>query len=371
MTVREYLGGLERGLRGMDECEREDFLREMESHIADLRERRPEESEEAIVAGLTPPESLAAELLGAGSGEGAASEGARNEGARGEPGAGRRTSGSDAFGSREGGRDRGVGERLREALGLLESLGGLGRRAGRDEAEFARELPGEGLASVRVFLLSGDVRVRPSADGRLRLRAEGLSDEDRLRITRTGGRLELLEENHGGPSIEGLELELPDGGIEALELETKSGDLDIEGFACAVSAKTLSGDIVARECPGSVQAESASGDIHLEACGRASAATLSGDISVEEPSGEVAAKSASGGIDLDFAEGFPGCAVQTVSGDVTIGFPDPPDAKVRASSVSGGVSVGGEEGRRVELVLGSGGPELSVQTVSGDISVEW
>lgn len=418
MTVREYLGGLERGLRGMDEGEREDFLREMESHIADLRERRPEEPEEAIVAGLTPPESLAAELLGAEAGEGA-----RREGAHGrldaEPSSGRR-----AAGSREGGGGRGVGERLREALGLLEGLGGIRLRLGEGEGEFSRELPGEGLSSILALLFSGEIRARPSLDGRLRFRAEGAESEGRLRVESAQGRLELVEVEDGGEPIEELELEVPEG-IEVLRLESRSGDIDIEGLGCALLAKTRSGDIGARECAGSVGAESASGDVLLEGCGPASVTTASGDIGVEGSSGDVVAKSASGsvsiagvegsaaaetangdielsgvegrlaaktasgevsvvespgpaavssvsgGVELDFAEGFSGCAVATVSGDVTIGLPDPPDAAVRASSRSGEVSVGGEAGRRLELLLGGGGPELSVQTVSGDISVDW
>jgi DUF4097 and DUF4098 domain-containing protein YvlB len=404
MTASEYLSRLETALGTMDRTEREDFLREMESHIEELASRRPGEDEETIVDGLTPPERLAEGLLSAGEIGAAAPAGAGAPGANPgrafgpAPGAGERE------GRPEGSKSRGHAERLRS---LLESLarfeGGTGIGEGSD---LVRDIAAEGLRSLRVELLVSDLRVGASEDGALHLRAEGLSDEDQLSVAVRDGAVELVERGGYRHGIDSLELSLPDC-IGELELSLLSGDLGLEGLGCEVSARTKSGDIVARGCSGALLAETASGDISLEDCGTASAEsasgdiearglggdfvakTASGDIEVESVGGKIgvttssgevearkiagpfAAKSVSGGVSAGWEGAFAGAILATVSGDLSLSFDGEPDARLRLLTRTGRVEVDGERVRQGELILGSGGEELKATSVSGNIELEW
>jgi hypothetical protein len=384
----------------MDRAEREDFLREMESHIEELASRRPGEGEETIVDGLTPPERLAegllsAEEIGAGASAGADASGGASGPA---PGAGERE------GRFEGSGGRRRAERLRS---LLESLarfeGGPGTGEG---ADLVRDISAEGLRSLSVELLASDLRVESSEDGALHLRAEGLSDPEQLSVAVKDGVLELVERGGYRHGIDSLELSLPDC-IGELELTLLSGDLELEGLGCEVSAHTKSGDIVARACSGALLAETASGDISLEDCGLVSAESASGDIEARGIGGDFAAKTASGDIEVESVGGkigvttssgevearkiagpfaamsvsggvsaswegaFAGAVLSTVSGDLSLSFDGEPDARLRLLTRTGRVEVDGERARQGELILGSGAEELKVTSVSGNIELEW
>ncbi len=429
MTLREYLLRLEDALRAMDPVEREDFLREMESHVADLRERRPDEEEAAIVAGLTPPERLAEELLGSAGRDGAAGDGAAGGGGIGAetPAGGGSARASD--GPEGARRSRGASSRLKAALAALEALTGAARLGGDDadeegNGEFVRAYPGAGISTIRVSLLAADLHVRPSADGSIRLRAEGAVEGLNFFVEESADLLACEERGCREGSIDSLELEVPDG-VELVELAGLSGDIEVEGLACGLRLETKSGDIAARDCAGPVVAESASGDIGLDSVGPASAVSASGSIEASGIGGDFAAKSATGDIGaedvegriaaetvqgdielsgvagrllaksmsgavsiaecagpmsvsthsgdvvLDFGDGFAGATVSTISGDLTASFSGEPDAVLRVATRSGGIEIDGEERRGGETTLGRGGEELSLSSVSGDISVEW
>ncbi len=60
MTREEYIVELGKALAFMKPEEREDVVREFESHLADAAEARPELSEEELLARLPPPASIGA-----------------------------------------------------------------------------------------------------------------------------------------------------------------------------------------------------------------------------------------------------------------------------------------------------------------------
>lgn len=137
-----------------------------------------------------------------------------------------------------------------------------------------------------------------------------------------------------------------------------------------LAARTVEGDIEANGLRSPVDAASVSGDVRLSTTESARAATVSGD--VDATFGET------GGDDLEFA---------SVSGNVVVRLAGDVGARVEAHTLSGDIHSdfdlrmrpgndddddGGfriEIGRQASGTIGRGGPELSLNTVSGNIRV--
>lgn len=432
MTAREYLEALRSGLASMEAGERDDFVKEMESHIDELKERHPEKGEDELVDALTPPGALAAELTG---GKGSRDRQETDGRDRDAEGSGSRSSKS----SRTEGLS-GLGARLRDALETLGQklegldidldlnldLGPLGPKEGDryGEGEIEKAFPAEGLDSIRLEAFSAEVRVLASDAAEARFVARGEHGALDFSFELESGELAIIERSVGRRAAEEIRLELP-GTLARARIVTKSGEILVEGLACAVELKTASGDVEARSCPGalsietlsgdvqvedvgtlavrtasgdvnasgvtgSAAARSASGDIEIErvggdaagesasgsvgidtCAGRAAARAISGDVSVSGVAGRVTVGASSGSVELDSSRGFAGAEISTVSGNVYVELPPDVDASLAWSTVSGGVSIEGGTGRRGELELGSGGPALEIKTASGDIGVDW
>ena len=302
MTLSEYLDRLRKALGPMESAERDDFIREMESHVVELRERHPAVTDEEIIGGLTPPENLAEELLGEGPiGKASKSEEAR----RGE------TSQGQDRGDEGGFRRSGPAEQLRSALETLSRLGELGRihaphaphpphpphpprpprppRAPRfgsdddwgDEGEFEKEFVDETIHEVRVSVFSAEVTLHVSDTAALRVRVGGEDLSGRLALLLEDGLLELKEREAGTEALEEVELWIP-AGIEAVEIRTRTGDVRGEGIEGGqVAIVTASGDVELSGIEANCSVETASGDISVEGCGSLSAKSSSGDIDVE------------------------------------------------------------------------------------------
>jgi len=143
-----------------------------------------------------------------------------------------------------------------------------------------------------------------------------------------------------------------------------------------VSLASVTGDVYASGLHSPVRAASVSGSVHVSSDGPVQATSVSGD--VEATMGRI------GGESLHF---------NTVSGNVTLRIPASADADFSARTLSGEIEsdfpleVGGRGrrdddddddrgprvhvriGQQVHGRLGRGGPDLSVNTVSGDISL--
>jgi hypothetical protein len=143
------------------------------------------------------------------------------------------------------------------------------------------------------------------------------------------------------------------------------------------AAHTVDGDIEARGLRSDVDAASVTGDVRVATTGTARAATVTGNVD--------ATFSDTDGEDMEFA---------SVSGDVTVRLANDVGARVDANTLSGNihsdfdlrmrpVSESGDDddddrrgfrinieiGRQASGTIGRGGPELSLNTVSGDISL--
>jgi hypothetical protein len=141
------------------------------------------------------------------------------------------------------------------------------------------------------------------------------------------------------------------------------------------ASRTVAGDVYATSLRSAVDVATVSGDVQVSTTGTARAATVSGSVTATfgETDGE----------EMEFA---------SVSGDVTLRLAGNVDAEVSAHTLSGEIDsdfplhMQGEDddaddddsgfhinvriGSQASGTIGRGGPELSVNTVSGDIRLE-
>lgn len=122
----------------------------------------------------------------------------------------------------------------------------------------------------------------------------------------------------------------------------------------------MTGDIDVEDVRSDVSVSSVSGDIYVSTSELGYGSTVSGDVDIE--------MGATDWRDLDF---------HTVSGDITLSFPDGLDANVRFESLSGDFDSDFDLdvtrrrdrfiGASIRATIGDGGRELSFKTVSGDV----
>ncbi|GAB4212285.1 MAG: hypothetical protein OHK0022_47940 [Roseiflexaceae bacterium] len=187
------------------------------------------------------------------------------------------------------------------------------------------------------------------------------------------------------------------GGTVAPDLTTLSGDIQARDLAGGLKASTTSGDLDLRDIAGRLDVQTSSGQVDLEdgALTGAEVRTTSGDIDLQGASGRLALSSTSGEISVrDARDGVlnlsassgdisyqgslaPGShQVSTVSGGVDLTLPSDSNLRLRATTVSGELSMEDFDGQRVEQTrrelngtAGSGAADVSVVTTSGDVSV--
>lgn len=199
------------------------------------------------------------------------------------------------------------------------------------EAEREASLPLEGVRTVEVFALAGELRLRgrEGADG---IAARGHACSSRkdmleaigITVRRLDDRVQLLAEM---PDISGgtrrewkdefatmdLEIEVPAGvavvlhdssgdieveGVAALELSDSSGDIDLREIAGAVTVpRDSSGDIFMRDVGDVTIQVDSSGDIEIRNAASVTIANdTSGDIRLEEIAGDVLVGNDSSGV---------------------------------------------------------------------------
>jgi hypothetical protein len=140
-----------------------------------------------------------------------------------------------------------------------------------------------------------------------------------------------------------------------------SADIRVRGATAGVSAQSVSGALRISDVTGDIAASTVSGDLVLTAIRATSisAETVSGDITAD-------AASVTGTKPLHF---------ESVSGAITVSLPAGVDANLRMNTVSGRLrsefplTLQGSLGRDLSSQLGRGGRTLSIETVSGDVTL--
>ncbi|WP_367124162.1 DUF4097 domain-containing protein [Streptomyces phytohabitans] len=151
-----------------------------------------------------------------------------------------------------------------------------------------------------------------------------------------------------------------------------SGRTDVRGVSGSTTLVGLSGEVRAETVSGDVETQALAGSLRMN--------SVSGDLTVIDGGGpRVRAESVSGAMILDLGASAQAADIglRTVSGEVAVRLPDPPDVRVEANTTSGalfsafdGLRVDGQWGaRRAAGVLGAGRGSLRATSVSGAVSL--
>ena len=216
---------------------------------------------------------------------------------------------------------------------------------------------------IEIKGVNGDVRAVAGSGGETEVTATKRakrSDPDDVKIE--------VVEHEGGVTICAV---YPSEGRRANEcrrgedghMSTRENDVVVE-FTVHVPAgvkfvgKTVNGEVEAASLGGDVEASTVNGGIHISTSGYAEATTVNGSI--------VAA--------MGKASWTDGVEFRTVNGGITLDLPPSLSAEVRAETLNGEIftdfplMVTGKLGpRRVTGTIGSGGRQLALSTVNGNI----
>jgi hypothetical protein len=254
--------------------------------------------------------------------------------------------------------------------------------------------------SVSLSVTSGDVRARAIAGGDAHLRAtfeiratsdaeaDRIFDAIRLRVQRGDGQL-TVEEHDGGVSLGSVigrifggsghadltvEAEIP--AAANVHLTAVSSDMEVNGFKDEQQYRTVSGDLMLSQLGGSVRLETVSGDatIHADEPLTLEVQGVSGDVTINTPLLRgLRANTVSGDVELEAELAGDGdFRVETLSGDLVVGLLGGATFEIHGLSTD----VNSELDHRLEgqvdrrrLIIGSGGPRLVFNSMSGDVDV--
>jgi hypothetical protein len=253
-------------------------------------------------------------------------------------------------------------------------------------SNLAHVVGAEGL--VVVHLRSGEIKLRGVDGDTARVREVGGHDlgelftidaaEGSLSLKPTRG-LEIVfgsrsyRRGFGRQSAE-LDVEVPKHAT--VVIETESGEIDASNLTGEQRYHSASGEVELRSVSGRVTIEVVSGDVELTTVDVTALAvrSVSGDVEVKAGTLEaLEAQTTSGDIGIAGRLAGPGpFTIETVSGDALLALAGA--LRVEMSTVTGDLSsdldgaLVTERGKR-SITLGSGGPTLSVRTMSGDLHV--
>ena len=308
-------------------------------------------------------------------------------------------------------------------LSLLAAVPALAAR----EGTFHRTLDVSGPVDIDLTTGSGNVTVRTGSDGKVEItghiRASGWFDNAQDKINRLqttppiqqSGNSIRIGHVHDSDLFHNIsisyELSVPaqtqlsshsgsgrqeiDGLAGSVNVDAGSGDMRISNIQNSVRAQTGSGDMKLENIQGNVQAKTGSGSIHATAiAGGFEGETGSGHIDLQQSApGSVRVKTGSGGIDARgvrgslearagsggiTAEGEPraGWIVHTGSGSVRLRLAMDAAFDLNAHTSSGSISVsrpvtvqGIINRKEIRGRVRGGGPQVDVQTSSGDIEI--
>ena len=254
--------------------------------------------------------------------------------------------------------------------------------------------------SVTLTVTSGDVRARGIAGGDAHIRAtfeisassdaeaDRLFNEIQLRVDRGSSSLSAIEPEYAdsvgaligrlftgrGHHEVSVEAEIPAGA--QLRLTGVSSEMEVTGLRGEQRYRTVSGDLMLSDVSGSVQLQTVSGDATIRGDQPLSAAvqSVSGDVNVTAPTlRDLRANTVSGDVEIEGELAAKGdFRVETVSGDLVIGLVG--SATLEIHGISTDVSseldhrLEGQVDRR-RLIIGTGGPRLRFNSMSGDVDV--
>lgn len=235
---------------------------------------------------------------------------------------------------------------------------------------------GDNVEALEIDGDAGDLRVRvKNPESRGWFGGGGDSGDTDLRISLPPG---------VALSIDAVSAEVHVRGVagKRLEIDAVSGDIDVETGAQDVEVDSVSGDVLVQARSREVSLESVSGDVTLrgEVADSISLESVSGDITVQNAAAprSLTAGVVSGDIELQTAlAGSAKLSAESLSGDLEVVLPRATSAKLTASSFTGELrSDAGNvrkpehgPGSNLDVVLGDGRGEITLETFSGDLTI--
>jgi hypothetical protein len=268
---------------------------------------------------------------------------------------------------------------------------GLQNGEAESEATFDRNLSFSGKLDLSVGTASGNITLTRGSAGQIHIHGivKANHDADPAQVQqiaanppieqqgnaiRIGGHDEHTQQNIRGISVS-YEIEAPaDTGLSAA---TGSGNITDTGVGQDAKLITGSGNINATGMEGGFNIQTGSGNIAIEGSGQgdAKARTGSGNIDLKGVAGALQAQTGSGRIK---AEGKPSSAwkLQTGSGSIELATDNAPinlDASTGSGRIAANQSSAMEtsgDHHHMHGPVNGGGPEVKVETGSGDIHVD-
>lgn len=262
-------------------------------------------------------------------------------------------------------------------------------------ADGAYSVPAEGIDTLRIEWVSGDVKVLVESDSSEIRFCEGAErgeisdsdcliyklDQNALTIRFSSSRIyDDIDWDNLSSLIPPKELtvyipaSLMDSGFASFVATNVANSCEVYGVTAREAAvTTVSGDsLLSGFSSDTLKCDSVSGDVTLEGCSvrKLNMYSVSGLCEAEGEFTEAKLDSVSGELTLMPASAVDKASLDTVSGDVAITLPASYGFAVECSSVSGSVSAEGFTTiANDEYFYGDGACEIDVETVSGDIEI--
>ena len=244
----------------------------------------------------------------------------------------------------------------------------------------------DGVVALRVRAISGSVAVVATED-RPCLDVAAVTGEP-LAVSHEAGILTITYPNLSWEGLAGWLRPEPHNAVITVavpkDCPTQLGVLNATAFVGGISAntsvKSLSGNITLAGLAGDVEVGTASGDVEAQdLAGRVGFRSVSGDLTLADGSlHRLDAKTVSGKVTADIAlSGGGALRIATLSGGVTVRLPADASMRVDLRSTTGRVKSGfsglesarGRGGSTLTGTIGSGSGQLSVTTMSGQVTL--
>jgi DUF4097 and DUF4098 domain-containing protein YvlB len=238
--------------------------------------------------------------------------------------------------------------------------------------DFSKTLP---LKAGDVFALdnvNGKVTVSTWKENQVEIKAVKVARDDEkdlkdveIRVDQSSGRVEVQTiwpkgRRHFNVKVD-FEVKVPEG-VNLKKVETVNGDVEVTGVFASAGLETTNGSVTAQGVRGPLDVS-----------------TTNGAVKVSGQEGKLEAETTNGSIRLENLTFKDGLRAETTNGSITVSFSEAGDinATLRAGTVNGHINVDfpvtlknlHQSRRRIEAQIGQGGPEISLHTTNGSITL--
>jgi DUF4097 and DUF4098 domain-containing protein YvlB len=257
------------------------------------------------------------------------------------------------------------------ALAVL--LAGLPTLAAAEYREnFSKTLPLKAGDTFALSNVNGQVTISTSKDSKVEIKAVKVARDDEKDLKEVEIR---VEESAGMVSVKAVwprhmrnfhvhvdfDVTVPEG-VNLRKVETVNGDVDVTGQFASAELETTNGSVTAEGVKGALDVS-----------------TTNGGIKVARQEGRLRAETTNGNIRLERLTFKDGIRAETTNGSITLAVESPEqiNATLLAETTNGRVNVdfpitlkGLRQSRRlIEAQIGQGGPEISLHTTNGSITL--